>query len=47
MSNTLIERYKPYYINDFNLEEDIREILKTLLELDSLNVLFTLSWQHT
>ena len=39
MSNTLIERYKPYYINDFNLEEDIREILKTLLELDSLNVL--------
>lgn len=39
MSNTLIERYKPYYINDFNLEKDIREILKTLLELDSLNVL--------
>lgn len=39
MSNTLIERYKPYYINDFNLEEDIREILKTLLELDSLNIL--------
>jgi DNA polymerase III delta prime subunit len=39
MSKTLIDKYKPYYIDDFKLEKDIHNILKTLLELDCLNIL--------
>jgi DNA polymerase III delta prime subunit len=39
MSKTLIDKYKPKYIDDFNLEIDTSNTLKTLLELDSLNVL--------
>lgn len=39
MSKTLIDKYKPYFIDDFNLDEDTYNTLKTLLELDCLNVL--------
>lgn len=39
MSITLIDKYKPYYIDDFNLDDDTYNTLKTLLELDCLNVL--------
>jgi DNA polymerase III delta prime subunit len=41
MSKTLIDKYKPYYIDDFKLEDDTHNVLKTLLELDCLNVLLT------
>jgi DNA polymerase III delta prime subunit len=41
MSKTLIDKYKPYYIDDFKLDEDTHNVLKTLLELDCLNVLLT------
>lgn len=39
MSITLIDKYKPYYIDEFNLDDDTYNTLKTLLELDCLNVL--------
>ena len=39
MSITLIDKYKPYYIDDFNLDDDTYNTLKTLLELDCLNIL--------
>ena len=37
--STLIEKYKPYYIDDFSLNQDINTALKTLIEIDCLNVL--------
>ncbi len=36
---TLIEKYKPYYIDDFSLNNDINNALKTLIEIDCLNIL--------
>ena len=39
MSKTLIDKYRPYYIDDFNLDIDTHNTLKTLLELDCLNIL--------
>ena len=36
---TFIMKYKPYFIDDFGLEPQLLTILKTLLELDSLNLL--------
>ena len=36
---TLIDKYKPYYIDDFSLNNDISNALKTLIEIDCLNVL--------
>jgi DNA polymerase III delta prime subunit len=36
---TLIEKYKPYYIDDFSLNKDINNALKTLIEIDCLNIL--------
>ena len=39
MSKTLIDKYKPYYIEDFNLDDDTYNTLKSLLELDCLNIL--------
>lgn len=37
---TFITKYKPYYINDFYLDENLISVLKTLLEIDELNILF-------
>lgn len=39
MSITLIDKYKPYHIEDFNLDKDTYNTLKSLLELDCLNIL--------
>jgi DNA polymerase III delta prime subunit len=39
MSTTLIEKYKPYYINDFSLNKDINNTLKTLININCLNIL--------
>lgn len=38
--DTFINKYKPYYLNDFTMEKHMRIMLKTLFELDDLNILF-------
>ena len=37
---TFISKYKPYYLNDFCMNEKTINILRTLLEIDDLNLLF-------
>ena len=37
---TFINKYKPYYINDFCLDDKLLYTLKVLLEIDNLNILF-------
>jgi len=37
---TFISKYKPYYLNDFCMNEKMMCILRTLLEIDDLNLLF-------
>lgn len=37
--STFILKYKPYYIDDFYMDPDFLTILKTLFELDDLNLL--------
>jgi DNA polymerase III delta prime subunit len=37
---TFISKYKPYYLNDFCMNEKMMSILRTLLEIDDLNLLF-------
>jgi len=37
---TFIMKYKPYYLKDFYLDNDLLNVLNTLLELDHLNILF-------
>ena len=39
LQQTFIMKYKPYFIDDFGLDPKLLTILKTLLELDSLNLL--------
>ena len=36
----LISKYKPYFVNDFYADESFKCVLKTLFELDDINVLF-------
>lgn len=38
-TNTFISKYKPYFIDDFFLDEKLIFVLKTLLEIDQLNIL--------
>ena len=38
--NTFIMKYKPYFIKDFYLDDNLHSILNTLLEIDQLNILF-------
>jgi len=35
-----ISKYKPYYLNEFSMTESTRNILRTLFEIDELNLLF-------
>ena len=39
-TNTFISKYKPNYINDFSFEPRIVNVIRTLQEIDNLNVLF-------
>lgn len=39
METSFISKYKPYYINDFKLDKETHTTLKTLLEIDDLNVM--------
>jgi len=38
--DTFINKYKPYYLDDFTMEKHMRIMLKTLFQLDDLNILF-------
>jgi len=38
-SNTFISKYKPYFINDFCIDSKLLSALKTLLEINNLNIL--------
>jgi DNA polymerase III delta prime subunit len=40
VTNTFITKYKPYFINDFSFDNDLKTVLKTLIEVDHLNILF-------
>jgi DNA polymerase III delta prime subunit len=37
---TFISKYKPYYIKDFCIDANLKDVLNTLLEMDCLNLLF-------
>lgn len=37
---TFISKYKPYYINDFCIDQKMIRVLKTLISIDHLNILF-------
>jgi DNA polymerase III delta prime subunit len=39
-TETFISKYKPYYIDDFCADSKFKSILRTLLEIDDLNILF-------
>ena len=39
IQKTFINKYKPHELDDFQFEGDLTHILKTLIEIDSLNVL--------
>ena len=38
--STFINKYKPYYINDFYISDNLKQTIHTLIELDNLNLLF-------
>lgn len=40
LDNTFIQKYKPYYVNDFYISDRLKETIHTLIELDNLNILF-------
>ena len=37
---TFISKYKPYYIKDFCVTNEFKNVLNTLIEIDQLNILF-------
>jgi DNA polymerase III delta prime subunit len=37
---TFINKYKPYYIDDFCLDQKLISVIKLMLELNNLNILF-------
>jgi DNA polymerase III delta prime subunit len=37
---TFIMKYKPYYISDFHIDEDVVKVIQTLFEMDDLNIMF-------
>lgn len=40
LDNTFIQKYKPYYVNDFYISDCLKETIHTLIDLDNLNILF-------
>ena len=40
LDSTFISKYKPYYINDFYINDKLKQTIHTLIELDNLNLLF-------
>ena len=39
-SSTFISKYKPYFIDDFCIDDKLKSVLKTLISVDDLNILF-------
>ena len=39
-TNTFIMKYKPYFIDEFHIEESLVSVIKLLFEIDDLNLLF-------
>ena len=39
-TQTFISKYKPYFIDEFSLDDKLQLVLKTLLQIDQLNILF-------
>jgi DNA polymerase III delta prime subunit len=39
-SSTFISKYKPFYIDDFCLDDKLKSVLKTLIAVDDINILF-------
>lgn len=37
---TFISKYKPYYLNDFCMDNSTRSVIQTLFDIDDLNMLF-------
>uniref|UniRef100_A0A6C0ARJ7 AAA+ ATPase domain-containing protein n=1 Tax=viral metagenome TaxID=1070528 RepID=A0A6C0ARJ7_9ZZZZ len=40
MDHTFISKYRPYFIDDFSLNDELLYVLKTLIQVDYLNILF-------
>jgi DNA polymerase III delta prime subunit len=40
METPFLNKYKPLWLNDFELEDELRILLKTLIEMNALNILF-------
>jgi len=38
--DTFITKYKPYFLNEFSMDEKMASMIRTLLEIDDLNTLF-------
>jgi len=41
MEQPFIYKYQPLFLKDFEIEEDLYILIKTLIKMDSLNILFT------
>jgi len=39
-NSTFISKYKPYYVDDFCIDDKLKQILKTLMLINDLNILF-------
>lgn len=39
LTDTFINKYKPYYINDFSISDRLKQTLHTLINIDNLNLL--------
>ena len=40
METPFLYKYQPLWLNDFELEDDMRILLKTLIDMNSLNIMF-------
>jgi len=40
VDNTFIVKYRPYFIKEFSVDNKLKSVLNTLLEIDNLNLLF-------
>jgi len=40
LTNTFITKYKHYFIDEFSFDSELKTVLKTLIEVDHLNLLF-------
>jgi len=40
MENSFLQKYKPYYLEDFFFDESVKSMIHLLLEMDELNVIF-------